>query len=383
MIEESGQHLQEIFMRSPAGGSWLVPALIIIAIPILAFAITLFVADCLFSSSKEARKPLRDNRHQSPAAAMLSGAGKSIQRGQPVMLAGLATNKELEGKTGIAEAYDGVMACWRVRLESGDLKSVRPENLRVLSMERLPSPPAPLPSALSTAPMSTGSLGSSLMGSSPPGTRDLAGRTPLPPRPPQQASGTSPLSAALIVQSSQGVLIRADGEATPHPEQHRVIQWCSLKGSQMILRARLEEAGPEDARIKIEAANGTPVALLDTKQAVYQAGVPPPPFNHRQAILHRVTGAAGADKVGPPCAWVTRLAPTQFKVQYMEGDGEVALMVTTSRDGKFVEKIEDVQGQVVVKMMFSEGGGQPGLWVAKGVDIILAVCVVLAVQKLG
>lgn len=201
----------------------------------------------------------------------------------------------------------------------------------------------------------------------------------------------SPLSTALLVKSPAGVLVKLDGTLQPHPER-RSVNIVSVKDGSPILCAHVEEtdgghASGSTACIRVETkAKSIPIAMLDTRGAIFPVGMAPPPMGQRRVVLHRVGGDGGA-AVGPACAWISPAPGGRFLVSYLIGEPGRGLTVDTRPGGilPIIERMVDGQGQVVAKADSFEAtsDAQPALWVRQGVDMALISCVALAVQKLS
>mmetsp|Transcript_124695 Transcript_124695/g.349243 ORF Transcript_124695/g.349243 Transcript_124695/m.349243 type:complete len:460 (+) Transcript_124695:134-1513(+) len=211
----------------------------------------------------------------------------------------------------------------------------------------------------------------------------------------------SPLSTAVVVKNPAGALVRVQGVLGPHPEQ-KVVDIVSVKDGTSILRAILNEfGGAEDGQgclnpfsadvaqtpgIRLETkAKSIPIAILDTRHAVYAKGTWPPAPAQRRVVLHRVGGDDGT-AAGPACAWVQAAGRSKFYVHYLVNEPRIALTVhmTSSSD---IDYIVDAQGQIVAKsepMRPSNGSpSRAALWVKQGVDLALVSCISIAVQKLA
>jgi len=208
-----------------------------------------------------------------------------------------------------------------------------------------------------------------------------------------EATRISPLSTALLVKNPAGVIVRIDGDLLPHPE-HKTVNVVAVKDGTAVLCAHLDESvdgsslcsDTSAASIRVETkAKSIPIAMLDTRNAVFPEGGTPPPAQQRRVVLHRVGGDDGST-AGPACACIMPGYSGQFLVQYLMGEPGVALTVHTrpkvgGGKGRVIDYVVDMQGQVIAK---SDGAmAQESVWVRQGVDMALMSCVVIAVKKLG
>lgn len=202
----------------------------------------------------------------------------------------------------------------------------------------------------------------------------------------------SPLALSLLVRHPSGTFVRLDGSLLPHPES-RTINVLSVKDNEAMLCCQVSEttAGAPAIHISTSAPN-TPIAVLDTSQAIFHRGAPKPPLGQRRVVLHQTIGD-GRAATGPPCAWVSGLAGGAFIVHYMSAQqvapgivGDVALRVHTSEDvdnhGTYLERMLDPRGEIVAEAK-SVGRGPKAIWVRQGFDMAFVACVTLAIQKLA
>jgi len=77
--------------------------------------------------------------------------GSPFQPGVPVRLSGLKAAPELNGAVGTCCGWDGVKGRWEVRLATGELKSVKAENLSLIPKTAAEAPAAEAPAAEAAA----------------------------------------------------------------------------------------------------------------------------------------------------------------------------------------------------------------------------------------
>jgi len=75
--------------------------------------------------------------------ATMSTAVSAIRPGSSVTVCGLPARPDLNGESGIVEAWDGGEERWKVRMASGSGKLLKPENLELSGKATVPSEPAP------------------------------------------------------------------------------------------------------------------------------------------------------------------------------------------------------------------------------------------------
>mmetsp|Transcript_54251 Transcript_54251/g.176253 ORF Transcript_54251/g.176253 Transcript_54251/m.176253 type:complete len:437 (-) Transcript_54251:36-1346(-) len=213
-------------------------------------------------------------------------------------------------------------------------------------------------------------------------------------QPPEEVTRVSPLSTALLVKNPAGVIVRIDGDLAPHPER-KSVNIVSVKDGSAVLVAHLDEStdfggGKSAASIRVETkAKSIPIAVLDTRRAVFLPDSQPPPFEQRCVVLHRVAGEDGT-AVGPACAWIAPASSGRFLVHYLMGEPGAALTVHTTPSSPFggggIDYVVDAQAQIVARRetpRSSNGQKLPdALWVRQGVDMALLSCVAIAVEKL-
>mmetsp|Transcript_62798 Transcript_62798/g.162267 ORF Transcript_62798/g.162267 Transcript_62798/m.162267 type:complete len:425 (+) Transcript_62798:125-1399(+) len=221
---------------------------------------------------------------------------------------------------------------------------------------------------------------------------DAAGSSDV--QPPEEVTRVSPLSTALLVKNPAGVIVRIDGHLAPHPER-KSVNIVSVKDGSAVLVAHLDEStdfggGVSAASIRVETkAKSIPIAVLDTRRAVFLPDSEPPPFEQRCVVLHRVGGEDGT-AVGPACAWIAPASSGRFLVHYLMGEPGAALTVHTTPSSPFggggIDYVVDAQAQIVARRetpRSSNGQKLPdALWVRHGVDMALLACVAIAVEKL-
>lgn len=226
----------------------------------------------------------------------------------------------------------------------------------------------------------------------------------------QQASSppkpkTSMTSTALIVRMAEGVILHVDHQCTPFPEQ-RLVNFRSLKGANSVVRARVDELAGQ-RRIMLETASGIPLALVDTTNAVYEAGNEPPPREMRRAEIHRVSGNS-FHLMGNPCATVVSVDARTFEVLNLTGvapkdthttleymikglsaglglNNEDKILSVQCDELGYIQEMRDPSGRVVVRQerrVSRHGDAASNLWCSQGADITLVACVALAVRKL-
>lgn len=194
----------------------------------------------------------------------------------------------------------------------------------------------------------------------------------------------SPLSTALLVKHPAGVLVRLDGELTPHPER-RTINVVSVKDSLVLLCAHVAESSESGGILVETKADRIPVAMIDTCRATVPRGGQPRLLEQRRVVFHRVSSDGDASP-GPPCAVIVPAGVGKFLVQYTAVDVEVVLTVIMIGKGSTIDRILDPKGNTVARSELTgyPGGGSPqaALWVKQGVDMALMACVAISVQKL-
>merc|ERR1712232_1467246 len=97
--------------------------------------------------------------------------------------------------------------------------------------------------------------------------------------------------------------------------------------------------------------------------------------------------------MGMPCAWVVPGDAGKFLVYFLPGDGEPSLTASVRVGSSMMDALFDSHGTVLARRQHVEAAQSPRrpdgrdlctspLWVKQGVDMVLVVCVALAIQKL-
>lgn len=197
----------------------------------------------------------------------------------------------------------------------------------------------------------------------------------------------SPLETPLLVKSPGGILVYAEGELCPHPEQ-RTVNILRARDQHVILQARVDER-QNLSRIIIESCTADPLAVLETNLAVSQEASCRRPPGQRRVVIR--SPPDGQEELGMPCAWVVPGSPGKFLVYFLPGDGEPSLTASVRAGSSMIDVLFDSHGAVLARSHDVETTRGPDgyhvctspLWVKQSVDMVLVVCVALSIQKLG